>query len=260
MQQAVKNNIVFFHIPKTAGTTVTNYFFNVVGHENCFTGTPEAKQEFEIRQGGGDYFAAHMDYQVYASIKRPHKAVTFLRDPKKRLLSTYYFLRSFQLPKDIAPNEGMAIAKSEGLHDWLKAILANKDKPSFNQLDNFYIRTLMGGKRALETHTIDSSTGSGDLLIAKDRIRRFHAVGIVENFDASLGMIAKALELPAPSRENLKALNTFADNTQGKKLDREPITDEISELVEELTRGDQKLYEYAREISDDQITVFNLTS
>jgi len=258
MSAPFKNNVVFFHIPKAAGTTVWRYFQNVFGKERSFLATPEALNEFEACPLEGRFFSAHMNYTNYEAIKTPHKAVTFFRDPKQRLLSTYYFLRAFRLPEGVKPQKSMELAKTVSLGKWLDHAITNLDDPDFRDLDNFYIRVLLGRQLSTEFRRINCDDDSSEILLARHRIRQFHAVGIVENFDASLAMFARSLGLPAPGPKHLRPENTFAQNTKDEKIEKELISDEFFSKLEELTRGDQKIYNYAAELSGEQIRVFDL--
>ena len=252
-----KPNVVFFHIPKTAGTTVTNYFRSVYGDEQCFLSTADQALKFEQSNTPGRYLSAHMNYDEYQKIQTLHKSVIFFREPKARILSTYYFLRHFKLSKNAEPPEGMKTAKEMDLKDWLRNAIDNISSSNLKELDNLYARILMGREYSNVTPLVKWEEHADEFYITRYRLRQFDAIGIVENFDPSMEMIAKAIGLRAPTAQQIKPKNTFADNTADKNAQREEVTAEIDYLLSRLTHTDQQIYDYAAKLSKEQCIVYS---
>jgi hypothetical protein len=223
--------IIFFHIPKTAGTALVsglhNAFFDIKNpfRRYHFSVCPRASlsknreqtfsdritiAKYGIRLNGVSLVTGHIPYfEVDEALKNHEewKSLTVLRDPVKRFISEYYY---------------------------------NKRKAS----NHFKINTNLDDYLASESAVFAGQTylkwfsPEGDLEVAKLNIEQINIIGFQEN----LGKLTEKLIRDYNLRIRLKKTNK-----RPSKLENETDT-EISDTqmnrIRELCKKDTQLYEY----------------
>ena len=251
--------IFFFHIPKTAGTSVSQFFANRVPKTRVHIGGPQAKVQAAVQANPTAplYYAAHMAWEEYARIDFRHRAFTFLRDPRARLISSYYFVRHSK-----APEEGMAeLSRATRRYDlagWLQYCLdgAATDMGQNNGSDNAYLRILLGRSQVIHKGRLDYAMDGPEMALACQRLRLFDCVGLVEDFATSLATIAAAMQVPPPEEADLVPRNR---TDAGGRIERDPITDRMEDAITELCRYDQALYDYGRSLYEAQRLAYGMS-
>jgi hypothetical protein len=95
MSDPVKANIVFLHIPKTAGQTIHTALCNAVGPEavspiRVHTQVADGPSQFPP---GYRLYSGHLDWEAIERVPKPRFVFTVLRDPLERLASFYFYIR-----------------------------------------------------------------------------------------------------------------------------------------------------------------------
>ncbi|WDP89724.1 MAG: sulfotransferase family 2 domain-containing protein [Desulfobacter sp.] len=92
--------IIFQHIPKTAGTSLSPLFVSQFVRDQVFVcGSKDGVlTDFvnleEDRRLQFKLLTGHVDYGIHHHLKEGAKYIAFLRDPVERVLSHYYFIKS----------------------------------------------------------------------------------------------------------------------------------------------------------------------
>jgi hypothetical protein len=92
--------ILFLHIPKTAGSTVQVFFEQQMRPSQWFTlSSPDPFAEYanlpaEVKRTHR-VVKGHMPFGIHATIARPTQYVTVVRDPIDRIVSNYYYTRTY---------------------------------------------------------------------------------------------------------------------------------------------------------------------
>jgi len=232
-RQSTEAQIVYLHIPKTAGTTIRGIAFAHYGEARVapiYVGEPmylEA-QEFaalpEAVRDQADFVIGHVmfGFHRYLSGKWPIRYAAMLRDPIRRCASLY---------------DHLAATQFGGAGPALSAVLERREGVQFN---NHQTRLLSGMNAPLEKCT------RAMLDKAKENIEQaFVFLGITELFDESLLLAEAVLGWPLRPYE---ARNISARNP-GWKLHQIADTVDKGDLgrLEKLNSLDRELYDYARE-------------
>ena len=243
--------LYFFHIPKTAGTSVGRYFDRVCSPaEICpywswddLVATPrEQLESFQV-------FRGHFQGYLEDYLRRPLTMLTILRDPVERSISCYYYARSN--PNYPFHQQAMTRTLREycldpgtrwRIEDYQTACLLTL---LWRCGSNFEAdcAAMAGSQFAIHT-AVEATTAAGVPVgkrfeLACHALERFAAVGITEHLAESLNLFSRTLGLPEvtePIRENSSANRPAAAEIDGKTL----------ETIRELTRADQLIYDYAK--------------
>jgi hypothetical protein len=217
--------IVFVHIPKSAGTSLRTWLSGYFTpeklcpefHDRLPTWDRTSLNRYEL-------FCGHYQYETLSLIDGPMILLTMLREPKARLLSWYYYGKSYTLEHIETAAQNILPQKKMGLEQYL----CEHGRDAGN------IATRM--------------IGGGDLSLAKSRLQEFSAVGIMEKMNASLQVFAQAIgrevDQPIP-RENVTGARCDEPEFEATPPIREPITPEIERLLHDCTANDRELYHFA---------------
>lgn len=254
------DRLVFLHIPKTGGTTLHELLAAAVGADRV---SVERHNGLWRRSGAelaaARLFSGHYDRRCLSVVPgRRVRVVTLLRDPSRRLLSVYRFLRAHR-PRFIAHHK-MALAtaaREKRYGDFLQAALTINPAA----VDNTYLRALGASlpdarwEQRAEPRArkrVDELGPPPEEMLARARgfLDEMAAVGVLERFDASFPIIFRALGLPVP--ENYKILQRLSDlvvqNPDLEPVDEVAISDADRRLTDELTRFDVELYDHAQRL------------
>jgi hypothetical protein len=91
--------------------------------------------------------------------------------------------------------------------------------------------------------------------LAVRELSSLDACGIMEHFDDSVELICAAAGLDAPVRiEQRQVLEVIMDQEPGlRRIDKEPVTDEIRRTIAELVQIDLRVYARARELFENRL-------
>jgi hypothetical protein len=247
--------IGFIHIQKTAGSSITQML------ERLFHPTqiaPERAVREALALPPSDRWphsapvrrfaliAGHYDYPGLRSLGPDRFLLTFLRDPVKRVLSLYYFWRSYDLRR-VAPSEthkGIECACERPLLEFLRA----REPMVQTMIDNAYVRRLTGLGYFDPAADALAEDPEGALRRALQALDDFGFVGLTERMDESLAVLGSLLEFTPPASSpqvNVSSANETGPWSRFRAVAREPVTKAIEQELARLTRLDRVVYEAA---------------
>ena len=236
-----QKTIVFLHMPKAAGSTLTQIilrqyepsatFTAYVGDEkarNVIKGLPlEQRKQLRVVIG-------HMPFGSHEFLPQPCAYFTVLRDPVDRLISFYYFV--LQSPDH--DHHRFVTSQQMSLKEYiLSGMLA----------DNGQTRRLAGILQpSRRTPMRDEPCSVEDLEVAKKNLReRFVVVGLSEEFDKTLLLLKKALGWKIPFY--------VSTNVTRNRPMKDDISQDTLQVLREHTVLDIELYRYAQELFRKQV-------
>ena len=228
-----KNQVCFFHIPKTAGSTVLELLRTQFGTPNVFHARepqqltrPIAHLLLKHPVIAGHFFARYLSNDILSKVF----IFTFLRNPLERVLSQYSYYR--RLPADIALGDpGVALAQRLGI----KEILAKHTwKEVFSPWSNLQTAIFSG------CNTSRPATNEA-LERAKHNLEQLDFVGLYE--DLHRGLDELFLRLKGSQVLEIPTLNKTTDRLQLEALDGD-----TRDLLAEYNQLDQALFVHAQKL------------
>lgn len=251
--------IVFLHVPKCAGSSVDKYFIDVLGKQNVliydFKDLMPDRNENWINHCLFDNFletrfiSGHFDFNDCNKIIGNKHIITMIREPKSRIISLYYFLKSFnqytisQYPKRGNIRQTLIKLKKQDILNFLQ----NNDPYVLNIIDNSITRLLTGLYCKDNQNDPLKENPEKAINIALSNLNKFTAIGIVEKFDLSLKLFANILNLEVPKntyKENVTLINNFVNKNLEKPI-IEYINEEINNKLTKLTLLDDIIYQHS---------------
>src|SRR5581483_951873 len=219
-----RQTLIFLHIPKTAGTTLNRIIEWQYSPFEIFTmdpyrirATPERLERLpEGRRRRLRMVRGHMLYGVHKCLPQPATYFTILRDPVARVLSAYYFV----LRRPLNPLHRKVKTERLGIEDFVRL---------FPERNNLQCKLIAGVR--------DAPIGGEQLLdMAKEHLANsFSVVGVSEQFEESLILMATTFDWQIPFYKNCKVSKT-----------RPKIDPATKELIADHNRLDVELYEFAK--------------
>ncbi|MGC2778814.1 MAG: hypothetical protein WA418_24610, partial [Bradyrhizobium sp.] len=240
------DRVFFLHVPKTGGSSLTSALSKKFASWEIF---PWRHSRLDLFNHADlmrfRFFSGHFNITDLDYIPKPVKAVTLIREPRKRILSLYHFWRSYR--KDTLPRyepHHSWITQSVGLRGFL--MLPN---PSLRvTIDNALVQAYLPYPIRGRNHALAAApeTIVEDALRALDRMAAF---GILERFDDSMQAIGGELQSPLilPA-EKVRSFESLATSSFHEALEREAVTPEIEGLLDTYTELDRVFYDRAREV------------
>lgn len=242
--------LVFFHIPKTGGTTLHEALGANFPAERIFPGRFSGVKEEIARVGSDfDFFSGHYHLGDIASIPGPTYVFTVFRDPRERLLSLYYFWRRHS-PEFIEQHglAGPRTARRLPLLEFLR-------EPSIEEtFRNAIARSLVGAVGPIpgEESYLLRDGGAGRTLspaevldVAMRNLGSLQHVGFMDKLEATYRVIAA--EFGFPARQTLPRVNTRTEaRSHLLPVEEEPMTPEIEAELDRLTDLDRVVFEHAQ--------------
>lgn len=180
------NTIIFLHMFKSGGTTVTACLHDHFGdqyHAIFNTSVTHPRHPLQMMKNAR-FVSGHDLYGIHKCLPNSCRYITFLRDPVERIVSAYYNVReprcSFHPLHKMFTECSLesCLDIKEGLVPW-------------SQWDNYQVRELVGLSKADEytMHEVD-------LERAKKNLDSFMFVGLTEQIDKQLPGLFRQLNIP----------------------------------------------------------------
>ena len=243
--------MIFLHIPKTAGTTLSRIIRiktglwpmgNLLNHSLTFghyqINPIEKRLEYieslpEKQQRRIKLFQGHFGFGVHHQLPKPNFYVTILRDPIERVISSYYQLRRGR-PED-------ALAKDMSFEEFVNS---GADFGRF-LVDNGQVRSIIGTDGNPDGSPFDS-LGPEHLEKAKQNIaKHFAFVGLSERFDESALLLKQIL--------GWKHCHYASANIAPNRKKLEEFPSHVIDRVRELNQLDIALYDHVAQQFEQMI-------
>ena len=177
--------VVFLHVPKTAGTTITIWLRLLLGDlyskAASYSTEPDKVRSLAAALAQRPYsvevVAGHLPYSTRRLFAPGARFFTFLRDPIERALSHFYYFR------ERAPNGGGDVqATGPSLEDALAAWDASSPASRALLPDNLQTRMLSG-------FDLEAPASRDMLDAARHHLHELDAVGLTERFQESMALL-----------------------------------------------------------------------
>ncbi len=143
---------IFVHVPKTAGSSINEYFASFTGSRRSRQYVPidmfrEDGYKAEVNEEGLQkarnalYVTGHIDWHTVEAIRQPRSFVfTVLRDPAERLLSSYHYLHRHDENDLKQPNKRALVERMKSLT--FEEFCTSDDPAVLYATNNFMVRQL----------------------------------------------------------------------------------------------------------------------
>jgi hypothetical protein len=194
-----------------------------------------------------DFFAGHFDRSSLRFIPRDNiKTVALFREPRARLISFYRFLRSHPVGDEFARDHLIRLASESTVEEFFE----RPELRHYSAVNNHYLIAFGGSFSWFDQNRASLSHEKLSELLhdAKLQIRSLTAIGITEQFERSVAMICKSLDLtPVPAIEAVHVTDKFSEtDSRFRRVDAVTMTPRLARAIEDLIAYDDELYAFAK--------------
>nr|WP_242467555.1 sulfotransferase family 2 domain-containing protein [Thiocapsa imhoffii] len=225
------SRLLFEHIPKCAGSTISSYLRSCYPECNTFEidgAQPRKSIESFLRSSestryGYSLIMGHGAHQLISFSHPETIGFTVLRDPVDRIISHYYFV--LKSPRHYLHQE--VVSRRMSLIDYATSNLSG-------ELRNNYVTRFIGVDAAEAERNANESVTA-----VIDALRRYAVVGVTDRVSLAIEKLSKIANLP----------NDYSGerhNVNRGRVARDQIPQETKRLIEEVNFLDMRLYEWVR--------------
>lgn len=232
--------LIFFHIPKTAGTSFVKVLDEVYGGRFVYKlSSQKHEQDVEsfIRKNKSDRFTykaitGHRSDKLASYVRHPVRYVTFLRDPVEHTISSYHYIK--QTPHNRLNKIVSKIKTINEFVNWQK-------QNGHDNLQTRYLAKIDARSNDWKSIEFDLSGSDGEHYFdeAKDFLNSMEFVFVVSEMDEAIKSLSKNLkwtEIPTLSYEN-----------QSKKPSDLKVDKRLAARIRRVHYLDERLYEAANQ-------------
>lgn len=251
-RMAKPENVLFLHIPKTAGTSLKHHLFHRYAAQQCLLDpSPRAIEEADF----DDYalVAGHLDFDFVRRFRRPPLVLTCLRNPIDRALSAYHYSRTPRLKVEVQSTVAQigdrAVAEIldelRRLNDCdsLAEFLRREPELAQKNLGNVQTRFLAGAAAAVSC----AHEPQRLLALARKNLQACSAILFTERMSEATA----ALELVLGQDEFGEITHDNATPVRTKAAEQDPA---LIAALARLCDLDLQLYGFAEELCRERLT------
>ncbi|MGC8720669.1 MAG: Wzt carbohydrate-binding domain-containing protein [Thermodesulforhabdaceae bacterium] len=238
----MNRKLFFDHIPKTAGTSLQQFFVEAFGKEKVTEALKGLKHQHALSvYANRQVITGHFYFTCEESLPEGYLWATVLRDPRERTLSEYFYIVNDVPDRGGGPIERRikSMSLEEALHD---SEFCDR------------IRNYQSVHFASFFHSTPWQLDRAEFLrLAKKGLEQYHLVGITERLEEFVEVLKKVFNIPEEIR--LKRYNVTSR--------RERFSDLPSSLqarILELVDVDMELWQYAEELFENKTKHFDASS
>lgn len=242
--------LVYLHVPKCGGTTLHALLSAWYGahavHPERLNGlyryTAAEMTRYKV-------FSGHYDHYATRLVPGRKRLISFLRDPRDRLISLYHFHRAHK--PEFAKKQNLVLARWAIELD-INAYFANETVREHLAVNNSIVRHFSDVPQTGHRWLGAPDPRMNDVPLMRDQalanLDTFEFIGFMDRYDASVAHLAEILGKPPV--EKIKAQQTLdglmQDNPNMRRIDKQTPSDETLERIEELIVHDREIYAAAR--------------
>jgi hypothetical protein len=251
LQPLNAERLVFLHLPKCGGTTLHNMLVDWYGPANMHPERFNGLYQSSVQDlASKTLFSGHYDYYSTQLVPGNPRLITFLRDPRSRLVSLYHFHRSHR--EDHIEKHGLKLARWANAYD-IDEYFANPEVRAHPGINNTITRNL-SSQPLVGPNSVDVNLNETPIEVLREQatanLARFDFVGFIEDYDASIARLTKILNRPIP--KTIERARNFAtlDETSPhmKKIDKQEPSAKTHALMSDLVHEDEIVYQFAKKL------------
>lgn len=244
----------FFHIPKTAGSTLVDILEDFFGYQEICPAyyTYELSSLTPTELSNFRFFRGHIDYHVLSRyLKKEPQTITFLRHPVDHAISIFSHLKR-KTDEEFVEQEIQAVRQMN-----LEKFIFQPDRVINLDYSNLQLRTLVANSH-LDLATLLPPTSNSpdvpdkalptdqDLLeYGKELLSRFFFVGLAERFEE--GLLLLSYHFGLRPLEFIPRINV-SHNRPAK----DTIAPEVYEQIAWKSKLDFELYKFGKELFESR--------
>ena len=231
-----EDKLFFLHVPKTAGSSFTRILKSLYDEADIFhqMDTPSLIQLLASGDHHHRLYIGHYYHEALDRFPVKPRVVTFLRDPRERVISHYYYYQK-QSPEAV-----------EKMAPWDKVIVDLTRKYSFDDFISLDMPEVEQAFSNVQVRHIGTNTDdlvpadeSGRTALVEKAMANLKAmdyVGIVEHFDDSIALFCRQFELSDDIKPVSVNVNKSRPQPRGEVsvFDSNPIARGRVELDQQL--------------------------
>ncbi|MDB5310573.1 MAG: hypothetical protein JWO38_4775 [Gemmataceae bacterium] len=225
--------VVFLHLQKTGGISLLDF----IGRQFEWAGvlTVHSPPELDAYHPGEvahfDLVCGHLTARNLTAVRPDALLCTFLREPVDRILSCYWYFRTYQGRDRECIRRGVEAARTKSLLEFLR----DPDPEIRRHVADHQAHALAG-----DWYAPDDRPAEDLLAAALESLDRFHVVGLTDEMDTGLARMCRLTGWSPPSAR-LDRLNTTPTRQSVDTLSAAE-----RDAIRELTTVDAELYRAAK--------------
>lgn len=236
--------LVFLHIPKCGGTTLHDMLVDWYGADQMHPERHNGLYFYAARNlASKTLFSGHYDYYGTQLVPGPKRMITFLRNPRSRLISLYNFHRSHR--DDLIERYNLTLARWANMYD-INEYFANPQVRAHPAVNNTMARHFSNQPQ------LGNVTADLPIQVLRDQsivnLSRFDFIGLIEKYDTSIKRLATMLgQTPPETIKKARNFTTLIETDPNMKPIEKQVADEKThQLMHDLVREDEAIYAHAQ--------------